>query len=177
MNLYTKTFVNPLLALAFKDGLEFAADPEYKVMEPKQEGPNKWIVIIEHDDGDDDDLEDAVIIHSTATESKTLKDYQKKLDNMKPMAAKSAPVKTTTPMQELVHLPVKAEDSKKKVPRYPITVSGNPNTSAEPEPLPPVPNVSDRWPCGKCIPCSQGDDCIVAINEALKAMPGFRGER
>lgn len=187
MKVIVRTFVNPLLAIAFKDGVDFVGDPDYKAMEPKQEGANKWTVLVEHDDGDDEDDDDGVVIHITAEPEpevapKTMKDYENKLSKTKPKTAKSAPTTERTVMEEIVHPPVKVSDSKKNlrmVPRFPTTVDGNQSSSDEPEPLPDPPRVKRDpvWPCGECIPCTQGDDCIEEIAAALKTMPGFRGER
>jgi len=138
MKLYEKTFVNPLLAMAFKDGIEFIADPDYKVMEPKQEGPNKWVVLIEHED-DDDDYDEIVPTVPTVAEPKrqvTLRDYEERLKQMTPIEAKSS--------NEIIHPPIK--------------ISG--------EELQLLNDV--LWPCGECIPCLNGGDCIKAIEIALQ---------
>lgn len=142
LKFYPKSFVNPLLALAFKEGIDFVEDPDYKASQPKHEG-DKWVVLVEHDDNDDDD---DVIMHSTVSVSKavpdkkrTLHNYEDRLKNMKPLTAKPAPT-------EIIHAPVK--------------ITGN------------DPNFVADEPCGECLPCSQGQDCLRAINAACLAMTG-----
>jgi len=155
MKIYPKTFVNPLLAIAFKEGIDFIGDPDYKALEPKREG-NKWVVIVEHEDDDDDDdvlaesvKNNVIIMEPTEPVKKqaTFHDYEDRLKKMQPITAKSAP----TP-GEVIHPPVKI-------------------TAEEPE-LPDPP--STRRGCGQCIPCAQGQDCLQVINEALASMPVAR---
>lgn len=165
MKLYQRTFVNPLLAIAFKDGVDFVGDPDYRAMEPKHEGQH-WTVLVEHDDGEDD--EDVGIVRknvadrfyaakdaakmSSQTESKkwfepsepktklrleTLGDYQKHLDKMKPRV-----VGQPATMAEVIHAPVK--------------ISHNSNDDDD-----------DIEACGECTHCATGHDCIRVINNAL----------
>lgn len=130
LKIYPKTFINPLVALAFKEGIDFVGDPDYNALEPKKEG-DKWVVLIEHTDDDDDDESNDEIVHSTVkhTQQKisTLRDFEDRFKHMKPIAAKSAP--------GIVHLPIKS-----------------------------------MKPCGECLPCSQGQDCLQIINTTLAAM-------
>ncbi len=133
---YTKTFVNPLLALAFKDGVDFVGDPDYKALEPKREATG-WVVVIEHDDDDDDD--EGEIVHSTVNvvdknATTTVRDFEDRLKKMKPIVPKTAP-------REIIHKPVKAQNVEEV----------------------------DMTPCGECLPCSQGQDCIKVINAACAA--------
>lgn len=142
---YPKSFVNPLLALAFKDGIEFVSDPDYKASEPRKEG-DKWVVIVTHDDDDDDDeqvdnkpktwLSPAKPAQSVAASGK-LQDYETRLKSMKPINAQSS--------REIIHPPVKisAEDRS-----------------------------SDIRPCGECLPCRHGGDCLKIIEAACVAMSG-----
>lgn len=90
LRFYPKTFVNPLLAIAFKEGVDFVGDPDYRVSEPKQEN-DRWVVIVEHDDDDDDEPVKPLL---------TKHDYEDRLKHMIPVIAKSAP-------PEVIHLPVK----------------------------------------------------------------------
>lgn len=98
MKLFTRSFVNPLLALAFKDGIDFTGDRDLCAMEPKKVGPNKWDVIIEcYDDDTDADTDD--------------EDYS-----------------------------------------------------------PPAIDIDQS--CGQCVPCANGENCITAVNEAIRKMAG-----
>jgi len=74
MKQYEKTFVNPLLAKAFKDGIEFANDSFLKVSEPKKEG-DKWILLIEDTEEDDEINEElSVVVSAKVDNSETKKD-------------------------------------------------------------------------------------------------------
>jgi len=131
MKLLIKTYPNPLLALAFRDGVNFVGDPDYKALEPKKEG-DKWEVIIEHEDDEDDVANTTIGPELPPKKQTTLRDFEERLTKMKPVAAKSAP--------EVIHHPVKI------ISKY---------------------NYNPVWPCGECVPCSNGQDCIAEINAAL----------
>lgn len=147
MKLYQKTFVNPLLAIAFKDGIEFINDPDYKAMDPKEEGLNKWTVLIEYNGDDDDDEENDTVIHSSSDKFdanryfdnqvkpklKTLRDYENHLNKMKPRSIG----KQAETIAEVIHPPVK------------ITHEDLPEA------------------CGECVHCATGHDCLRVINAAL----------
>lgn len=132
---YPKTFVNPLLAIAFKEGIDFVGDPDFKATGPKKEG-EKWIVTVEHND-DDDEEEDTS--HSTVNKSPTttLREFEDRFKRMTPIMPRVAP-------KEIIHQPVKIE--------------------AETD--------IDMTPCGECLPCSQGQDCLKVINAACSAWSG-----
>lgn len=98
MKIYIKTFVNPLLAIAFKDGVDFVDDPDYKAMAPKKEGPNKWVVLVEHDDDTEPVVSTAVT--PLVKKQSTLRDYEDRFKEMRPITARSAP-------GEIVDTPVK----------------------------------------------------------------------
>lgn len=96
---YPKAFVTPLLAQAFKEGIDFVGDPDYRATGPKKEGTsagNRWVIIVEHDDNDDEDDE---LLADSVTQSKrpivTLQDFEERLKSMKPISAQSSPVKIT----------------------------------------------------------------------------------
>lgn len=144
MKLLTRKFVTPLLALAFKDGVDFVGDSDYRAQEPKQLGPTEWEVVIEWDNDDDDD-DDTEVIHPSPnykpyadvangiTPDKkqplvTLKDYENKLSKMKPITAQSAPGQEPPPA-EVIHLPVKPH----------LTDDGVIVSGEDPGPLPPLP--------------------------------------
>ena len=203
MKLIEKEFINPLFAIAFKDGVDLAVDllgdSNFKALEPKKEG-QKWIVRIEDhtDDDDDDDDDDASqdeVVYSTPEKKKckwcdelftgpegeeycstactnedyyynavtsesnkketeptvakpmtTFKDWEDKFRSMKPVTPQSAPG------QEIIHPPVK------------VSVGQATNMASFLE----QPEIQ---PCGKCIPCKTGQDCIEVINAACLALP------
>lgn len=62
-NVYIRTFTSPLIALAFKDGVELGDNLGFfKVDAPKLEKPNKWVVRVEdHTDDEEDEEENEII--------------------------------------------------------------------------------------------------------------------
>lgn len=211
MKLLTKTFITPLLALAFKEGVDFVSDPDYRALEPKQLGPTEWEVAIEWDNDDDDIVQDPPgagwtpkkkikVIKEPVPEKKqtTLKDYEARFSKMKPITAQSAPgqereVANRLPT-EIVHLPVKPKKLKlcndgsiitgedpgplvhmsspfEHVDREFPTVDDIESTFSPPPIVSPI-EIPDTESCGKCLPCSQGGDCIEMINAACQAMIG-----
>lgn len=98
---YAKSFVNPIIALAFKEGIDFVGDPDYKASPPRKEGEN-WIVIIHHDDDEDDDdnindEEDMILLREMAARAQSTKapatfsSYEERLKNIKPLEVKVRP--------------------------------------------------------------------------------------
>lgn len=193
---YVRTFANPLLAMAFKDGIDYVGDPDFRALDPKKEG-DMWEVIIEHEIDDDDEDESptrkgtkfdpsAIIgpvpAKNTVPEKTqlSLKDYEAKFDKMKPR-----PI-TATGKDEIIHPPVKVEEIKTdggQVIKF--YMPSEPKTK-EPEPLPPPPVVNKPKqnlgynqeaiegikPCNGCLNCSHGETCINIINAAcLASMP------
>lgn len=179
MKVYVKTFINPLLAIAFKEGVDFVGDPDYKAMDPKKEG-DEWEVLVEHD-GDDDVSDDNEIQSSPIPirqsvilekpEKMNLKDWMehqsKRISKMEPLDAKTAPLNDNDkltqrmleiasghPVAEIINLPVKIDEVVDEI-----------------EPLPPAPISFDSSmiePCGECLNCAAGGerDCIKIINAA-----------
>lgn len=196
---YVRTFANPLLAMAFKDGVDYVGDPDFRALEPKKEG-DVWEVLIEHEVEDDDDdyneVDHSGVVHtpmgplpiksyaSTANavtpETKkqlSLKDYEDKLNKMSARPARSQQFELDdetgmlVPKKEIIHPPVKVEAN-------------------EPEPLPPTPTLTksepiimfdpsatdDVEPCKACLNCVSGQPCINQINAAcIATMPRKHG--
>ena len=149
MKLYEKVFVNPLLALAFKDGVDFANDPDLKALEPKKEGPNKWIVLIEDNNEDDDDVTEAeiasaVVVSGTVEETKPAWNEARDMVDvdMTPVTPRSMQIDTVK--SAIMNMEIE------------------PDTDAK------------DYPCGECLNCRMGHDCIEEINEACRS---YRGER
>jgi hypothetical protein len=57
MTTYEKTFVNPLLAMAFIDGLLYTCDPDIECKKPVRKSANEWLVVI-MDHNEDDEVEE-----------------------------------------------------------------------------------------------------------------------
>jgi hypothetical protein len=115
MKVYVKTFINPLLALAFKEGVDFVGDPDYKAMNPKRDG-EEWEVIVEHDIDDDAEITTAeaipfkkylTITNAVTPDKPNLKDWleqqSKRISNMEPVNAQFAP-ETDAEIHQLNHL-------------------------------------------------------------------------
>ena len=60
MKTYERTFTNPLLALAFTDGVSFA-NPNYICKQPDRKGENKWVVEIEEYEEDETITKEPVV--------------------------------------------------------------------------------------------------------------------
>lgn len=142
MKLYEKKFVNPLQALAFKDGVEFASDPDLKALEPKKEGPNEWVVLIEDSTDDDEDDDDMITVHATGTNIQAEEAKEASVVDMKPLTPRSVTVNN------------------------PAVKSGSRITS----------DSTRIYPCGNCLNCNMGQDCIEEINEACRTN-NYRPER
>lgn len=179
---YVRTFANPLLALAFKEGVDYVGDPDFKALEPKKDG-DLWEVIIEHEVEDDADDNDDDILHSTVSFTQphrsppgspfanstsvverkqlTLKDYEDKFNKI-----------PARPAREIIHPPVKVtaeveEDGPEPLPPVPPKSNTNNIEGMRKEPIIFDPNSIE--PCGECIPCSTGQDCLRVINAACAA--------
>lgn len=173
---YVRSFANPLLAMAFKDGIDYVGDPDFRALEPKKEG-DMWEVIVEHEVEDDDEevtpigpvpaknhsqsntITDTIYGTLDKNEKKhlTLKDYEAKLDKMKPR-----PIPATG-NDEVIHPPVKIEE-KLFMPTEPTKPKQNLgyNQSA----------IEGIKPCNSCLNCVHGETCINIINAAcLASMP------
>jgi len=137
---YVRTFANPLLALAFKDGIDYVGDPDFRALPPKKEG-DMWEVLIEHQVDEDDDDAEVININSRSAPKKQLSlgDYQAKLDKMKPRDISSN--------REIIHPPVKAEP----IIMYELAATDG------------------IEPCNACLNCSSGGPCMNLINAACIA--------
>lgn len=62
MKNYNRTFVNPLLAMAFKEGVEWINDDDIECLEPyKDEQEKVWVIeILDHREDDTDESDEAV---------------------------------------------------------------------------------------------------------------------
>ena len=100
---FTKKFINPLLANAFKAGVEFVNDPDYRLSEVRREG-DKWVLDIFEMTEDDDGLEIRELLELPESKDETLSDYEKRFKQMKPISAPSMR------LSELSFLPIKLKN-------------------------------------------------------------------
>lgn len=200
MKVYERRFVNPLLALAFKDGMEYVNDPDYRVYDPKREG-NEWVVLIEDQCDDDDDTE-ASIVAEVISEKEDEDDFSKLTfnqflertkHNMEPVAMRPAPGEDFSVGNEMMNMEIQTKPIMSSIIARPAITN--------PARLLPAPektiNINDPLklhnflqgidpgdedeasgsPCGNCIPCKTGQDCIVLVNAACKSFMNFGKER
>lgn len=145
MKIYEKYFVNPLLALAFKAGVEFANDDNLEVSEPQKVYENKWMVEIQdHFSDEDEDIapnddelvvefvpeQTEEIIQNIEVEKKLTFDEYVKSHDLTPICAKVMELKEfSEPVVE--------------------SLSGV--------------NIEDSHPCGRCFGCLSNRFCYEEI--------------
>ncbi len=162
MRQYEQVFANPLLAMAFKDGVDFVGDPDMRAHNPKKaiDGTSNWVVVIE-DDTDEDEYVGEVVAPKIIVEE------------VKPKAKPTFEQYKTLTQSNLT--------SKVMAKREPITTTIT--TIAEPKKSPAprgtriiIPEDCDDGKierCGKCLNCrSAGQDCLEVINAACALMSG-----
>lgn len=158
MKNYVKTFPNPILALAFKEGVDFVGDPDYKALEPKRDG-DIWEVIVEHDVDDDED------IYKSSARNQPAK-APLAVINPEPAPPVKAPMKEWIEQQskrinDMQHYNAKV--NKGEIIKLPVKPVRQPVNMVDESVL------DDIEPCNSCLNCSHGDTCINIINAACAA--------
>jgi hypothetical protein len=149
MRQYEQKFANPLLALAFVDGVEFVGDPDMRALNPTKADDGTWVVVIEDTTDDEEEEQPATISKNDKPDTRiTFEEYKaitKK--NMVPISAPREPILTPTIFK----------------------------TIAEPSSTRIIPDVIDFVPagnCGKCVNCKTGSECINQIYAVAAHMSG-----
>lgn len=79
MRVYEKSFVNPLLALAFIDGILYTMDPDIFCEKPKRKSDDEWIVMVSDNNQDDDVDENYDEILVNSVKNKNNEDDEKEI--------------------------------------------------------------------------------------------------
>lgn len=154
MRQYEQTFANPLLAMAFKDGIDFVGDPDMKALNPSKatDGSTKWVVVIEDTNDYDDDEE--VVTPIQPAKDTTDKPTKISFDEFRSLTRKNMTPKAAKREPGVVTIATIAEPNASPAPRGQRVIIPDFEEDSE--------EVCLSNPYRPCVNCRSGKACIVS---------------